>query len=216
MAYIRKTPEDIWNDIYVPSSGEIKGRECAGSRLIQIYDATNNAIRVQLGTGTSGLSARVTALEDGFIYDTYYKEIASASVTGTITASTELATGARFIADFWPDGIDAIVSSLGSVYPIGGGTFNYPDWKEAFDASGNAITTDFTLAGSPSGSLATYSFSGTPSDNSVAIIYRYKIARKYFDGDKSLGETQLDNVEIVESTAEPSNAAAGLVWIVKP
>lgn len=216
MAYIRKTPEDIWNDIYIPTTGEIKGRESPGNRLIQIYDSTNNAIRVSLGTGSGSLPTRVSALEDGYIYDTYYKEITSTNVTGTLTAATELATGARFVSDYWPEGIDAIISSLASVYPAAGGTFNYPDWQEAFDASGNSITTDFTLCGSPSGSLATYSFSGTPSDNTVAIIYRYRITRQYFDGDKSLDETQLDNVEIVEATAEPSNAPPGLVWIVKP
>ena len=154
------------------------------------------------------LESRVEALEDGYVYAEYFKSISSSSLTGTITAGAETVSGALFIADQYPDGIDAIVSRLGSD--------GRPNWEPALNAGGSEITTDFVLGGSPSGTTGDYALSDTPVDSDVAIVFRYQCGRINFDPAKSLAESVVGGsggIEVFEQATEPAGAQPGDIWL---
>jgi hypothetical protein len=128
------------------------------------------------------LESRVLTLEGRYIYARYYKEIAGAS--GSIVADTEIGTGAIFVTNSFGDGYDAYISEAGAD--------GAPTGELAFDTIGNPLTIDpttgFILTGSPTGSSADYTLSGTPADPSVCIVFAYRQQLKDFNGSKSLGD----------------------------
>jgi hypothetical protein len=123
------------------------------------------------GGSDPSLEARVTALEDAQIKSTYFQVVSAAS--GTITPPPQ----GTILLDQFADSIDALVSEINSE--------GYPTFQTPLDEDGNYLVTTLDENGE-------YILSGTPTDD-VAIIYVYRIARKYFDISFSIGfeETNL-------------------------
>lgn len=104
------------------------------------------------------LEIRVTTLEDNYEYYEIFQRTSSG--TGQVTVPT----GATIILDFYPEGVDALVTKVD--------TQGRPLDEPAVTSGGVVITTTFDVNGN-------YVLSGVPSAYPVAIVYFIKIPTIY-------------------------------------
>jgi hypothetical protein len=119
-------------------------------------------------------------LGEQYVQDTWFTVIDSQS--GSIgTAESQVGhASAAFVMDAWPNGVDAVVSAIGSD--------DRPTFEPVIDAGSGAIVTVDTF-------LADGSFvlSHTPVGN-IALVFRYHVKRLYYADAYSLGDFDLEPV----------------------
>jgi hypothetical protein len=130
----------------------------------------------------SGLTNRVTTLENNEYKIIYFTEISNSA--GSIT----IPTGATILLDQFQAGVDAYVSTIQNGQPTGD-----------FPKTSGGTTVDVTSFDS----LGNYTLSGTPSSYPVALIYVFKIKAKDYNN------LNINKILDLEGSSLPNQAGQG-------